>query len=83
MRNKDFDYFLNDDRYIDVEKIKLFSTKNQFAKLELILKKYKFRDINNLLIKYGFKRIKKNKMIFRKSFEYLYENTINYIFLII
>ena len=43
----------------------------------MILKNYKFRDINNLLIQYGFKKILKNKMLFRKSFEYLYENKIS------
>ena len=42
----------------------------------MILKKYKFRDINNLLTQYGFKKILKNKMLFRKSFEYLYENKL-------
>ena len=40
---------------------------------DMIIKNYKFSDINNLLIKFGFKKIAKNKMLFRKSFEYLYE----------
>ena len=38
---KDLDDFLNEDRYIDIETINSFNTKNQFTKLELILKKYK------------------------------------------
>lgn len=41
---------------------------------DMILKNYKFRNINKLLKSYGFKKILKNKMLFRKSFEYLYEN---------
>ena len=43
---------------------------------DMIIKNYNFSDINNLLIKFGFKKIAKNKMLFRKSFEYLYENQI-------
>ena len=43
---------------------------------DMIKKNYKFKDINQLLIKYGFKKIYKSKMYFRKSFEYIYENTI-------
>ena len=41
----------------------------------MIIKDYKFNDINKLLKLYGFKMILKSKMIFRKSFEYVYENT--------
>ena len=44
---------------------------------DMILKNYKFSEINKLLNDYGFKMIKKNKMIFRRSFEYVYENKIN------
>ena len=42
---------------------------------DMIIKNYKFKDINKLLINYGFIMIKKSKMLFRKSFEYIYENT--------
>ena len=42
-----------------------------------IRKNYKFGDINNFLIKKGFKKIFKNKMIFRKIFEYIYINQKN------
>ena len=35
---------------------------------------YKFNDIHQILKKYGFKKILKTKMLFRKSFEYVYEN---------
>ena len=42
---------------------------------DMIIKDYKFNDINKLLKLYGFKMILKSKMIFRKSFEYVYENT--------
>lgn len=43
---------------------------------DMILKNYKFFDIHKLLVSYGFKKVIKNKMLFRKSFEYLYENQI-------
>jgi len=42
---------------------------------DMIIKNYKFKDINKLLKNYGFIMIKKSKMLFRKSFEYIYENT--------
>jgi len=32
-------------------------------------------DISNVQNIFGFKKIKKSKMFFRKSFEYIYENT--------
>ena len=41
---------------------------------DMIIKNYKFADIHHLLRSYGFVMIKKSKMIFRKSFEYVYEN---------
>ena len=41
---------------------------------DMIIKNYKFSDINNFLIIFDFKKIEKNKMLFRKSFEYVYEN---------
>ena len=41
----------------------------------MIDKGYKFKDINNLLIENNFKKIFKCKMPFRKTFEYLYENS--------
>ena len=53
-------------------KIKLIYFEHHYD--DMIIKNYKFRDINELLQKYGFKKIIKNKMLFRKSFEYLYEN---------
>ena len=40
----------------------------------MILKNYNFRDINNLLIRNGFRKLFKSKMMFRKSFEYIYKN---------
>ena len=40
----------------------------------MIKKKYKFKDINNLLLKNNFKKIFKIKMMFRKTFEYIYCN---------
>ena len=43
---------------------------------DMIVKDYTFRDINSILSSYGFKRVFKSKMYFRKSFEYIFENTI-------
>lgn len=41
---------------------------------DMIMKNYSFGDIHDLLKKMNFKMIKKSKMMFRKSFEYVYEN---------
>ena len=41
---------------------------------DMIIKNYKFGDIHKLLEEKGFSMIKKSKMLFRKSFEYIYEN---------
>ena len=38
-------------------------------------KEYTFKDINTLLKDNGFKKVAKNKMVFRKIFEYIYINT--------
>ena len=43
----------------------------------MLIKKYKFSDIHELLIKNNFKQIFKNKMPFRKTFEYIYERKQN------
>ena len=40
----------------------------------MIIKNYKFGDIHQLLNNKDFMMIKKSKMLFRKSFEYIYEN---------
>jgi FkbM family methyltransferase len=53
-------------------KIKLIYFEHHYD--DMIIKNYNFSDINDLLIKFGFKKIVKNKMLFRKSFEYLYDN---------
>lgn len=42
----------------------------------MIEKKYKFQDIHNLLSSNHFKKIYKSKMPFRKTFEYIYTNTL-------
>ena len=55
-----------------LKKIKLVYFEHHYD--DMIIKNYKFRDIHNLLKKKKFKMIKKSKMIFRKSFEYVYEN---------
>ena len=57
---------------LSYDRVKLIYFEHHYD--DMILKNYKFRDINKLLENYGFKKIMKNKMLFRKSFEYLYEN---------
>ena len=42
---------------------------------DMIKKNYTYSDINQTLTNLGFKKIYKSKMIFRKSFEYIYRNT--------
>ncbi len=41
-----------------------------------IVKHYKFSDINNFLIKNGFIKVSKNKLLFRKIFDYIYINKL-------
>lgn len=41
----------------------------------MIIKNYTFNQINNFLIQNSFKKVFKAKMPFRKTFEYVYENT--------
>ena len=41
---------------------------------DMLNKGYTFRDVNVLLKNYNFKKIRKFKMPFRKSFEYIYVN---------
>ena len=43
---------------------------------DMIIKNYNFGDIHKLLKSKNFIMIKKSKMIFRKSFEYIYENQL-------
>ena len=54
------------------KKIKLIYFEHHYD--DMIIKNYKFQDINELLKEKSFIMIKKSKMIFRKSFEYIYEN---------
>ena len=42
---------------------------------DMLIKGYKYSDIHDFLKKYNFIRIYKSKMFFRKSFEYIYENS--------
>ena len=42
---------------------------------DMIEKNYTFNDINLILKKFGFKKVFKTKMLFRKSFEYIYKNS--------
>lgn len=41
----------------------------------MIIKNYTFKQINNFLIRNSFKKVFKAKMPFRKTFDYIYENT--------
>ena len=54
------------------KKVKLVYFEHHYD--DMIIKNYKFKDIHQLLKSYGFVMIKKSKMLFRKSFEYVYEN---------
>ena len=42
---------------------------------DMIKKDYTFKDINLVLKKFGFQKVFKSKMVFRKSFEYIYKNS--------
>ncbi len=53
-------------------KIKLIYFEHHYD--DMIIKNYKFGDIHQLLNNKNFMMIKKSKMLFRKSFEYIYEN---------
>ncbi len=54
------------------KKVKLIYFEHHYD--DMIIKNYKFKDIHKLLKDYGFIKIRKSKMLFRKSFEYIYEN---------
>jgi len=54
------------------KKVKLVYFEHHYD--DMIIKNYKFKDIHQLLKSYGFVMIKKSKMLFRKSFEYVYKN---------
>jgi len=56
-------------------KVKLIYFEHHYD--DMIIKNYKFSDIHKLLTHKGFKMMKKSKMVFRKSFEYVYENIRN------
>jgi FkbM family methyltransferase len=60
------------------KKIKLIYFEHHYD--DMILKNYKFKDIHHLLKDMNFKMIQKSKMVFRKSFEYVYENQENKFF---
>ncbi len=42
---------------------------------DMLEKKYKFSEIHNFLTNNNFKKVFKSKMFFRKTFEYIYENS--------
>ncbi len=42
---------------------------------DMLIKGYKYSDIHHLLKKHNFVKIYKSKMFFRKTFEYIYENS--------
>mgnify|MGYP001026543829 CR=1 FL=1 len=54
------------------KKVKLVYFEHHYD--DMIIKNYKFGDIHQLLKNNGFIMIQKSKMLFRKSFEYVYEN---------
>ena len=54
------------------KKVKLIYFEHHYD--DMIIKDYKFSDIHQLLKNKDFVMIKKSKMLFRKSFEYVYQN---------
>ena len=65
--------WLGDDIHYDKAKLE-FGDDAVVKMQDFVHRPYKFKDINRLLKSYGFIQIKKSKMLFRKSFEYIYEN---------
>lgn len=59
----------------DLHKIKFIYFEHHYD--DMINKNYKFKDINKILIDNNFKKVFKSKMVFRKSFEYIYSNLLN------
>ena len=59
----------------NIKKAKLIYFEHHYD--DMIIKDYKFSDIHKFLKDNNFSMIKKTKMIFRKSFEYVYENKIS------
>ena len=57
-----------------INKVKLIHLEHHFD--DMVLKNYKLSDIHNYLIQNNFKKVFKVKMMFRKSFEYIYLNTL-------
>jgi len=58
----------------NISKVKLIHLEHHFD--DMVLKNYKLSDIHNYLIQNRFKKVFKVKMMFRKSFEYIYLNTL-------
>ena len=59
----------------NIQKVKLIYFEHHYD--DMIIKDYKFSNIHRLLKDSGFVMVKKSKMLFRKSFEYVYENQKN------
>jgi FkbM family methyltransferase len=57
----------------NISKVRLIMFEHHYD--DMIIKNYNFSEINSLLVKNKFKKIFKLKMPFRKTFEYIYENT--------
>jgi FkbM family methyltransferase len=56
-----------------ISKVRLIMFEHHYD--DMIIKNYNFSEISSLLVKNKFKKIFKLKMPFRKTFEYIYENT--------
>jgi FkbM family methyltransferase len=56
----------------EINKVKYIYFEHHFH--DMFIKKYKFSEINNFLVKNNFKKVFKIKMMFRKTFEYIYCN---------
>ena len=56
----------------EINKVKYIYFEHHFH--DMFIKKYKFSKINDFLVKNNFKKVFKIKMMFRKTFEYIYCN---------
>ena len=67
-----FDFEVIQGLQSEIKKVKYIYFEHHFH--DMFIKKYKFSEINNFLVKNNFKKVFKIKMMFRKTFEYIYCN---------
>jgi len=67
------EYFVIKGSINTLKKIKYIYFEHHYD--DMLIKGYKYSDIHDLLKKHNFVKIFKSKMFFRKTFEYIYENS--------